>query len=78
TGTGEPGATVTITNAAGTTIGTATVAPGGTYTATLATPQLNGETLTALQTDPAGNHSPSVTAIAPDTTPPAAPAATVD
>ena len=77
-GTGEPGATVTITNAAGTPIGTATVAPGGTYTATLATPQTNGETLTAIQRDPAGNASPSVTATAPDTTPPAAPAATVD
>ncbi|MDH4744378.1 Ig-like domain-containing protein, partial [Sphingomonas sp. CBMAI 2297] len=78
TGTGEPGATVTITNAAGTPIGTATVAPGGTYSATLATPQTNGETLTAIQRDPAGNASPSVTATAPDTTPPAAPAATVD
>jgi VCBS repeat-containing protein len=78
TGTGEPGATVTITNAAGTPLGTATVAPGGTYSATLATPQTNGETLTAIQRDPAGNASPSVTATAPDTTPPAAPAATVD
>ncbi|WP_163579678.1 Ig-like domain-containing protein, partial [Klebsiella pneumoniae] len=39
TGSGEPGATVTVRDPAGTVIGTATVAANGSYTATLTTPQ---------------------------------------
>jgi large repetitive protein len=73
TGTGEPGATVHVINAAGTEIGTALVAGDGSYTATLTTPQANGETLSITQSDPAGNPSPAAVATAPDITPPAPP-----
>ncbi|MEG3163993.1 Ig-like domain-containing protein [Sphingomonas sp. PB2P19] len=77
-GTGEPGATVTIANAAGTPIATALVAADGSYTAALATPQRNGELLSAVQTDAAGNASPPTPATAPDSTAPNAPTAAVD
>ncbi|WP_268795123.1 BapA/Bap/LapF family large adhesin, partial [Sphingobium sp. Leaf26] len=77
TGTGEAGATISITNPAGTVIGTATVAANGSYSATLTTPQLNGETLGVTQTDSAGNISVRVPTIAPDTTAPDAPTGTV-
>ncbi len=77
-GTGESGATVTIRDPLGAAIGTATVTPGGTYTVILTTPQTNGQQLTAVQSDPAGNTSPPTTATAPDTTAPAAPTAAVD
>ena len=76
-GTGEAGDTVTITDPDGNVIGTATVAADGTYQATLITAQINGEQLTATQTDPAGNISPQTDATAPDLTPPDAPEATV-
>jgi VCBS repeat-containing protein len=78
TGIGEPGAHVTITNVAGTVIGTATVAGDGSYSAALTSPQVNGEHLSAVEADPAGNVSPPATATAPDITAPAAPTATVD
>jgi hypothetical protein len=77
TGTGEAGATISITNAAGTVIGTATVAANGSYAATLATPQLNGETLGITQADAAGNVSVRVPTIAPDVTAPVAPTGTI-
>ncbi|MGE7207666.1 Ig-like domain-containing protein, partial [Sphingomonas sp. NPDC019816] len=77
TGTGEPGATVQVRAADGTILGTATVAADGNYSATLSSPQANGETLTVSQTDAAGNASLTTTVTAPDTTAPAAPAATV-
>jgi len=77
-GTGESGATITIRDPLGATVGTTTVTPGGTYIATLTTPQTNGQVLTAVQTDGAGNASLSVNATAPDLTPPAAPTASVD
>ncbi|WP_294237294.1 BapA/Bap/LapF family large adhesin [uncultured Sphingomonas sp.] len=76
-GTGEPGATVEIRDAAGTVIGRATVDPQGAFTAPLATPQANGETLIVSQTDAAGNVSPAITVTAPDTTAPDAPIATL-
>ena len=75
TGTGEPGATVTVRNAAGQVLGTATVGAQGSYTLPLTTPQANGGTLTVIQSDPAGNVSPAITLAAPDITPPAAPTA---
>ncbi|SFR76225.1 BapA/Bap/LapF family large adhesin [Sphingomonas jatrophae] len=78
TGTGEPGATVTITSPAGAVIGTATVAADGSYAATLTPAQVNGEQLTARQSDIAGNASGAATAVAPDLTAPAAPTATLD
>ncbi|WP_445115327.1 BapA/Bap/LapF family large adhesin [Acinetobacter sp. WZC-1] len=73
TGKGEPGATVTISDKDGNPIATATVAADGSFTAALATPLTNGEEVRAVQTDTAGNSSPSVSALAPDTTAPAAP-----
>ncbi len=76
-GTGEAGATIRITNATGTLLGTAVVATNGTYSATLTTPQTNGEKLTLVQSDPAGNASPTVPITAPDTTAPVAPTAAV-
>ena len=78
TGTGEPGATVTVRTAAGTPIGTAVVAADGSYTVNLGTPQANGGTLTVTQNDPAGNASPGVSVGAPDITPPAAPTITIN
>ena len=77
TGTGEAGATIRIADPSGTIIGTATVAANGSYTATLTPPQLNGEQLTIVQEDAAGNISPDTTALAPDSTPPAAPTGAV-
>lgn len=77
TGTGEPGATVVVTNQAGDVIGTGSVAAGGSFEVALSPPQANGQLLTAVQRDPTGNTSPSVTVAAPDITAPAAPAATV-
>ena len=76
-GTGEPGATIRITDPEGVVIGTATVAANGTYSATLTPPQINGETLGVVQADASGNASPSVSTIAPDLTAPAAPTGTV-
>lgn len=76
-GTGEPGATVTITGPGGTPIGTVPVAGDGTYTITLGDPQINGETLTATQADPIGNVSGPASTIAPDFVTPAAPTAIV-
>ena len=58
TGTGEPGATVTVRDAAGQPLGTATVDAQGNYTLPLTTPQANGGTLTVTQADVAGNTSP--------------------
>ncbi|WP_168371481.1 BapA/Bap/LapF family large adhesin [Sphingomonas sp. Leaf257] len=77
TGTGEPGATVAVSDAAGQPLGTATVDAQGNYTLPLGTPQANGETLTVTQSDPAGNISPATTVTAPDITAPAAPTATI-
>jgi VCBS repeat-containing protein len=77
TGTGEAGASVTIRDAGGTVIGTATVGANGVYSATLNTPQTNGETLQVTQADAAGNVSAPTTVIAPDTTPPLAPTGTI-
>ena len=78
TGTGEPGATVTITDPAGTTIGTAIVAADGRYATSIAPAQINGERLGATQADAAGNASGSTTALAPDLVAPAAPTATIN
>ncbi|GGO91340.1 BapA/Bap/LapF family large adhesin [Stakelama pacifica] len=77
TGTGEPGATVTVTDADGNPIGSATVGSDGTYTLTLSPPVANGETIGIVQTDSAGNSSPAVNLAAPDVTAPEAPDATV-
>uniref|UniRef100_UPI0037BFDBDA Ig-like domain-containing protein n=1 Tax=Brevundimonas sp. TaxID=1871086 RepID=UPI0037BFDBDA len=72
-GTGEPGATVTIRNAAGAVVGTGTVQADGSFTVTLQTPLTNGEGVNVTLTDAAGNTSPVTTVTAPDSTAPTAP-----
>ncbi|WP_230482123.1 BapA/Bap/LapF family large adhesin [Sphingomonas sp. Leaf21] len=76
-GTGEIGATVQVTNAGGTVLGTATVGANGSYAVALSPPQVNGEALSVVQTDAASNPSPAAPVVAPDLTPPAAPVGTV-
>ncbi|MDF2495453.1 BapA/Bap/LapF family large adhesin, partial [Sphingomonas sp.] len=72
-GLGEPGARLSITDAAGTVVGTTTVAANGTFVATLSPVQNNGQVLSAVQTDAAGNFSAPATVTAPDLVTPAAP-----
>ena len=73
TGKAEPGATVQIdTNGDGQADTTATVDANGNFTAQLPQPLTNGEAVTVVVRDPAGNNSPSTTVHAPDTTAPAA------
>ncbi|WP_183988974.1 Ig-like domain-containing protein, partial [Sphingomonas zeae] len=76
-GTGEAGATIRVTDGAGSVIGTGTVAPDGTFTIPVNPPQTNGQPVTIVQSDAAGNVSPSATTTAPDITPPVAPTATI-
>ena len=73
TGTTEPGNTVVITGSGGTQIGSGVAGPDGSFTITINPPQTNGETITAIATDPAGNLSPPETALAPDITAPQPP-----
>lgn len=73
TGSGEAGATVTVRDAAGTVLATGTVGNDGRFSLTLDPAQINGEALTATQTDPAGNVSPVANVDAPDIQAPAAP-----
>ncbi|MEN5302969.1 BapA/Bap/LapF family large adhesin [Pseudomonas sp. TWI628] len=74
TGHGEPGATVTVLGFGGANLGTAVVGANGNFSVNLAAAQVNGERLSAAQTDAAGNESNSVSLTAPDTTAPNAPA----
>ncbi|WP_241613936.1 Ig-like domain-containing protein, partial [Rosenbergiella epipactidis] len=64
TGKAEAGSTVTIKDAEGITIGNATVAADGSFTATLDPAQTNGETLTITATDAAKNTSAEATTTA--------------
>ncbi|WP_241576817.1 Ig-like domain-containing protein, partial [Rosenbergiella collisarenosi] len=73
TGKAEAGSKVTIKDADGTTIGNTTVGSDGSFTATLSPAQTNGQTLSVISTDTAGNASTPVTVVAKDTTAPAAP-----
>lgn len=73
TGTTEAGSTVTVKDSNGVTIGTGTADSKGAFTITLTTPQKNGETVTVLAEDKAGNIGPSTSFLAPDITPPGAP-----
>ncbi|PZQ42356.1 MAG: hypothetical protein DI560_02790, partial [Pseudomonas putida] len=77
TGVGEPGATVTVRGPSGP-IGTAVVQADGTFSVSLTSAQNDGQLLTVRQADGAGNLSGSTAITAPDTTPPAAPAATIN
>jgi len=74
-GTAEPGSTVGVdTNGDGEPDQTVVVGEDGGFEAPLDPPLTNGETVTVIVTDPAGNESPPATVIAPDsTTAPAAP-----
>ncbi len=65
-GEGEPGATVVVEDELGSTIGTGTVNADGTFTVDLAPPQTNGQTLSVVLADAAGNQSQPASAMAPD------------
>nr|WP_081673810.1 BapA/Bap/LapF family large adhesin [Pseudomonas cremoricolorata] len=72
-GVGEAGSQVSVRNAQGALIGTGQVAANGSFTLTLDSAQLNGEALSVVLTDAAGNVSNATPLLAPDLTPPAAP-----
>ncbi|MCS4305871.1 VCBS repeat-containing protein [Rheinheimera pacifica] len=72
TGEGEPGAVVTVRNAAGDIIGTGTVGQNGQFSITLAPAQIDGTALSVTLTDGAGNVSQAAMVASPDLTPPAA------
>ncbi|SDQ70271.1 hypothetical protein SAMN05216487_3380 [Pseudomonas sp. UC 17F4] len=73
-GKGEPGATAGIdTDGDGHPDITVIIGPDGSFQVPLNPPLSNGQTVTVVITDPAGNSSPPAQASAPDTTAPAAP-----
>ncbi|MBK0089657.1 type I secretion C-terminal target domain-containing protein [Erwinia sp. S59] len=59
TGSGEVGDTVSVRDANGNSLGTTTVGAAGTWSVTLSTAQTTGASLSVIQTDRAGNVSPS-------------------
>uniref|UniRef100_UPI001F4EC290 Ig-like domain-containing protein n=1 Tax=Rosenbergiella collisarenosi TaxID=1544695 RepID=UPI001F4EC290 len=61
TGKAEAGSTVAIKDADGNTLGSATVAADGSFTATLSPAQTNGQTLSATATDASNNTSSAAT-----------------
>ncbi|MDV6840455.1 BapA prefix-like domain-containing protein, partial [Pseudomonas aeruginosa] len=72
TGKAEPGSTVGVDiDGDGQPDTTVVVGPGGSFEVPLNPPLTNGETVTVIVTDPAGNNSTPVTVEAPDTTAPA-------
>lgn len=73
TGKGEANSVVKATSSSGVTLGTGTVIAAGTFSVTLNPAQRNGETITVIQTDVAGNASTTTTVKAGDTTAPTAP-----
>ncbi|NQD54954.1 BapA prefix-like domain-containing protein, partial [Pseudomonas sp. CM25] len=70
TGSGEPGATVQVRDAAGTIIGSGVVNEDGTFSLNLSPAQANGEALDVRLVDAAGNTSAPLQYNAPDITPP--------
>ncbi|MCU4504630.1 type I secretion C-terminal target domain-containing protein [Acinetobacter sp. WU_MDCI_Abxe161] len=74
----EPNAVVTVKNAVGTIIGTATADATGKYSVTLDKAYLNGESLSATAADKSGNATAPKTIVAPDTTAPSSLTATID
>ncbi|WP_194293017.1 Ig-like domain-containing protein [Streptomyces smaragdinus] len=78
TGTGTPGSTVTVTDTSGITLGTATVAPDGTWSFDSVPLADSTYTISATQTDPAGNVSPVSNSVifTVDTAAPSAPTIT--
>lgn len=73
TGTAEAGSIITIKNSTGTVIGTTTTDGTGHFTLTLSPALTNGEKISIIATDEAGNPSAPANLNAPDTTPPAIP-----
>ncbi|WP_448657140.1 BapA/Bap/LapF family large adhesin [Enterobacter hormaechei] len=73
TGTAEPGSKIVITNNAGLQIGTATADSNGNYVVNLNPAQTNGEIISVVASDAAGNQSSPALVNAADITPPAAP-----
>ncbi|TVU69750.1 Ig-like domain-containing protein, partial [Cobetia crustatorum] len=63
TGTGEPGSTITVTNAEGEALGETTIDDDGNFTLELSPEQEDGTELTATATDAAGNESAPSAAI---------------
>ncbi|OOT51528.1 hypothetical protein BTG91_09960 [Acinetobacter baumannii] len=78
TGVTEANAVVTVKNAAGIVVGTAKADATGKYSVTLDKIYLNGESLSAIAADKAGNATVPKTIIAPDTTAPSSLIATID
>ncbi|MBP4919098.1 type I secretion C-terminal target domain-containing protein [Acinetobacter baumannii] len=78
TGVTEANATVTVKNVVGTIVGTGTADATGKYSVTLDKIYLNGESLSAIAADKAGNTTAATTIIAPDTTAPSSLIATID
>ncbi|PWC09219.1 Ig-like domain-containing protein, partial [Brenneria corticis] len=74
-GTAEAGSTVKITDAAGNALGSVTAGNDGHFTLPLSPALTNGEAITAIANDTAGNASTAATATAPDATAPDAPEA---
>ena len=67
TGNAEPGATVGVdTNGDGQPDVSVVAGPDGSFQVPLEPPLTNGETISVVVTDPAGNSSPPVTVVAPD------------
>ncbi|MGN5755715.1 Ig-like domain-containing protein, partial [Acinetobacter calcoaceticus] len=78
TGVTEANAVVTVKNAAGTVVDTATADVTGKYTITLDKAYLNGESLSAMAADKSGNATAPKTLVAPDTMAPSSLTATID
>ncbi|XZW38418.1 Ig-like domain-containing protein [Acinetobacter baumannii] len=78
TGVTEANATVTVKNVVGTIVGTGTADATGKYSVTLDKIYLNGESLSAIAADKAGNATVPKTIVAPDTTAPSSLTATID
>ncbi|MFG4964596.1 Ig-like domain-containing protein, partial [Acinetobacter baumannii] len=74
----EANAVVTVKNAAGIVVGTATADTAGKYSITLDKVYLNGESLNVTVADKAGNATVPKTIVAPDTTAPSSLTATID
>lgn len=73
TGTAEPNSTIVITNSDGVEIGRTKTDGNGNFVATLTPAQTNGQEISVVASDAAGNQSPAATVTATDTTPPQAP-----
>ncbi|HCJ7503734.1 TPA: type I secretion C-terminal target domain-containing protein [Acinetobacter baumannii] len=78
TGVTEANAVVTVKNAAGIVVGTATADATGKYSVTLDKAYLNGESLSITATDKAGNATVPKIIVAPDITAPSSLTATID